>query len=162
MQIISLILLDSDLTRGWYYPTFEHLGLSWVTQVLVLTTSRSNGLRAWGASERTAEIEPYSFWMQISNYDILSTKSSSHLPSTCSEHREQTMSQAVAYKRLKTMDNYKTVTPTVAEPYERWSFTRIFNYKAFCILACRRLKGFALTRKENLVPQWNWKQNIRL
>ena len=41
------------------------------------------------------------------------------LPSTCSEHREQTMSQAVAYKRLKTMDNYKTVTPTVAEPYER-------------------------------------------
>ena len=33
--------------------------------------------------------------------------------------REQTMSQAVAYKRLKTMDNYKTVTPTVAEPYER-------------------------------------------
>ena len=29
------------------------------------------------------------------------------------------MSQAVAYKRLKTMDNYKTVTPIVAEPYER-------------------------------------------
>ena len=125
MQIISLILLDSDLTRGWYCPTFEHLGLSWVTQVLVLTTSRSNGLRAWGASERTAEIEPYSFWMQISNYDILSTKSCSHLPSTCSEHREQTISQAVAYKRLKTMDNYKTVTQT--------------GYSA---------KGFSIYRKE--------------
>ena len=46
MQIISLVLLDSDLTGGWYYPTFEHLGLSSVTQVLVLTTSRSNGLLA--------------------------------------------------------------------------------------------------------------------
>jgi len=28
MQMISLILLDSDLTGGWYYPTFEHLGPS--------------------------------------------------------------------------------------------------------------------------------------
>ena len=35
----------------------------------------------------------------------------SELRTAHSEHRDQTMSQAVAYKRLKKMDNYKTVSP---------------------------------------------------
>ena len=46
------------------------------------------------------------------------------------------------------MDNYKTVTPIVAVAYERWSFTRIFNYKSFLYLSLQKLRGFALTRKK--------------
>ena len=36
----------------------------------------------------------------------------------------------VAYKRLKTMGNYKTVSPVVVVAYERWLFTRGSNYRA--------------------------------
>ena len=54
------------------------------------------------------------------------------------------MSQAVAYKRLKTMDNCKTVTPIVAVAYEKWSLTRIFNYKSFLYLSLQKAKGVRL------------------
>ena len=60
------------------------------------------------------------------------------------------------------MDNYKTITPIVAVAYERWSFTRIFNYKSFLYLSLQKAKGVRLNAKKNLVPQWNWKENIRL
>ena len=35
----------------------------------------------------------------------------------------------LAYKRLKTMENNKNVGLSVAVAYERWLFTRGFNYK---------------------------------
>ena len=41
-----------------------------------------------------------------------------------------TMRQEVAYKRLKTMGNYKTVSPVVVVAYESWLFTRGSNYRA--------------------------------
>ena len=63
------------------------------------------------------------------------------------------MSLAVPYKRLKTMDNYKTVTPIVAKAYKRWSFTRIFNYKSFLYLSLQKAKGVRLNAQKTLVPQ---------
>ena len=41
-----------------------------------------------------------------------------------------TIRQEVAYKRLKTMGNNKTVSPVVLVAYERWLFTRGSNYRA--------------------------------
>ena len=41
-----------------------------------------------------------------------------------------TMRQEVAYKRLKTMGNYKAVSPVIVVAYERWLFTRGSNYRA--------------------------------
>ena len=51
------------------------------------------------------------------------------------------------------MDNYKTGTPIVAVAYERWSFTRIFNYKSFLYLSLQKAKGVRLNAEKNLVPQ---------
>ena len=46
------------------------------------------------------------------------------------------------------MDSYKTVTPIVAVAYERWSFTRIFNYKSFLYLSLQKAKGVRLNAKK--------------
>ena len=46
------------------------------------------------------------------------------------------------------MDNYKTVTPIVAVAYERWSFTRIFNYKSFLYLSLQKAKGVHLNAEK--------------
>ena len=52
-----------------------------------------------------------------------------------SEHRDQRMRQVVAYKALKTMENYILnliqAQKVVTVAYRRWSFTRGSNCRAF-------------------------------
>ena len=47
------------------------------------------------------------------------------------EERDHNMRQIVAYKRLKTMENYRAVKEKViALAYGRWSIMRSSNYRA--------------------------------
>ena len=44
------------------------------------------------------------------------------------------MGQLIVYRMLKTMDNYKTITPkSVAFAYQRWSFMKGSNYREILV-----------------------------
>ena len=64
----------------------------------------------------------------LKSYCILYTLSG--VVRTAYKQTTYAMRQKVAYKRLKTMGNYKAVSPVVVVAYERWLLTRGSNYRA--------------------------------
>lgn len=65
--------------------------------------------------------------LSLKSYCILYTLSG--VVRTAYKQTVYTIRQEVAYKRLKTMGNYKTVSSVVVVAYERWLFTRDISHK---------------------------------